>query len=80
MDKGVIDGIEFINQAIKQSQIDRIRDQWTVQLPLMTKDNFVPFEDYKKRFICDPVTLKSDIEILAEARAIEKKLKEGGKE
>lgn len=77
MQKDVIDGILFINEAIKQNEIDHIRQQWTAQLPFMDKETFISFSDYKAKFISEPISQKSDAEILREAREIEQRLKVG---
>ena len=77
MQKDVISGILFINEAIKQNEIDHIRQQWVAQLPYMSKDTYISFEEYKSKFICEPVTQKSNAEILKEAREIEQRLKGG---
>lgn len=71
-------GCGLITKAQEQERDDRIFQQWVVQLPLMSQDNFVSFADYKDKVTGANIDRRSTAEILAELDAIEKELQGGG--
>jgi hypothetical protein len=71
-------GCALITKALEQERDDRIFQQWVVQLPLMDKDNFVSFADYKDKVTGANIDRRSTAEILAELDEVEKELQGGG--
>ena len=43
------DGFEFIVKAFEKENEDKLFKQWLVDYSRMNEDNFMSFEDYKKR-------------------------------
>jgi hypothetical protein len=71
-------GCALITKALEQERDDRIFQQWVVQLPLMGKDNFVSFADYKDKVTGANIDRRTTAEILAELDEVEKELQGGG--
>ncbi len=71
-------GCALIVKALEQERDDRLFQQWVVQLPLMGKENFVSFADYKDKITGANIDRRSTAEILAELDEIEKELQGGG--
>lgn len=69
--------IEFYNLAKEKEKEERFFLQWVQQMPFMSKDNFVPFEDYKTRLSGKNVDRRSTQEILADIDEIERTLERG---
>jgi hypothetical protein len=69
----VVDGVLFLNKMHEKYELEAIREQWLVNLPFMSKDNFISLEDYyygvhpeKLKDICN----KTNEEILKESEEI----------
>ena len=45
----VLDFLLFLQKAKEKELEEQIRQQWIIQLPHMTKDNYVSFSDYYDR-------------------------------
>lgn len=71
-------GCPLIQKALEQERDDRLFQQWVVQLPLMGKEDFVSFADYKDRVTGANIDRRSTAEILAEVNEIERELQGGG--
>ena len=71
-------GCALILKALEQERDDRIFQQWVVQLPLMSTDNFIGFADYKDRVTGANIDRRATAEILAELDQVEKELQGGG--
>ena len=65
------DGFEFIVKAFEKENEDKLFKQWLVDYSRMNEDNFMSFEDYKKR----PTKTKPPEEKLSKEQ-IEEKVKE----
>ena len=70
-------GCDLILKALEQERDDRIFQQWVVQLPLMGKENFVSFADYKDKLTGANIDRRSVAEIMAELDEVERELKGG---
>lgn len=68
-------GCALILKAQEQERDDRIFQQWVVQLPLMSPDNFVSLADYKDKVTGANIDRRPTAEILAELDELEKELK-----
>ena len=71
-------GCALILKALEQERDDRIFQQWVVQLPLMSKENFVSFADYKDKVTGANIDRRPVAEIMAELNEVEKELQGGG--
>ena len=71
-------GCDLILKAQEQERDDRIFQQWVVQLPLMSQENFVSYADYKDKVTGANIDRRSTAEILAELDEVEKELQGGG--
>ena len=71
-------GCALILKAQEQERDDRFFQQWVVQLPLMGRDNFVSFADYKDNLTGANIDRRSTVEILAELEGVERELQGGG--
>lgn len=71
-------GCALVQKAQEQERDDRIFQQWVVQLPLMGRDNFVSFADYKDNLTGANIDRRSTAEILAELDEVERELQGGG--
>ena len=71
-------GCALILKAYEQERDDRIFQQWVVQLPLMGKENFVSYADYKDKVTGANIDRRSVAEIMAELDEVEKELQGGG--
>lgn len=45
----VLDFLLFLQKAREKELEEQIRQQWTIQLPHMTKENYISFNDYFDR-------------------------------
>lgn len=70
-------GCALITKALEQERDDRIFQQWVVQLPLMGRDNFVGFADYRDNLTGANIDRRSVAEIMAELDEVERELKGG---
>lgn len=71
------EGIEFIHRAFDQELEDRLWQQWLVEIPLMTKDSYETFEDYKNARVKPRTQVEkrsSKEELLMKAEAIKEKI------
>ena len=71
-------GCDLILKAQEQERDDRIFQQWVVQLPLMSQENFVSYADYNDKVTGANIDRRSTAEILAELDEVEKELQGGG--
>ena len=71
-------GCALVQKAQEQERDDRIFQQWVVQLPLMGRDNFVSFADYKDNLTGANIDRRYTAEILAELDEVERELQGGG--
>ena len=71
-------GCALILKALAQEREDRHFLQWVVQLPMMSRDNFVSFADYKDNLTGANIDRRSTAEILAELDEVERELQGGG--
>lgn len=71
------DGAAIIAKAIEKDHEERAFRMWTVQLPYMSKDDFVPFKEYLDRLTGKNIDRRPTLEILAELEEVEKRLKGG---
>ena len=65
-------------KALEKERDDRIFQQWVVQLPLMGKDDFVSYADYKDTITGANIDRRSTADILAELDEVERELQGGG--
>lgn len=70
-------GLALINKALEEEREARLFQQWVVQLPYMSEDAFMSFEDYKNRTTGAHIDRRSTAEILAELDEVEKQFTEG---
>lgn len=77
LNMGVFEFLQFYNLAKEKERDDRIFTQWAAQLPFMSKDGYVSFEDYKARVTGKNIDRRSTAEILAEVDEIERKFERG---
>ena len=70
-------GGALILKALEQERDDRIFQQWVVQLPLMGKENFVSFADYRDNLTGANIDRRSVAEIMTELDEVERELKGG---
>lgn len=68
------DGIEFINQMYKAINEEKLYKQWVVQLPLMSKETYVSFEEYKEKATGSNIDQRPTDELEREINDIEKSL------
>lgn len=66
--------IEFLNLAKEKERESRIFFQWVAQLPFMSSENYLSFEDYKAKLTGANIDKRSTKELLEEADEIEKML------
>ena len=71
-------GLGLIVKALEQERDDRIFQQWVVQLPHMSKENYISLADYKDRLTGANIDRRSVAEIMAEMDEVERQLLEGG--
>lgn len=71
-------GGPLIIKALEQERDDRIFQQWVVQLPMMSREDFVSFADYKDKVTGANIDRRSAAEILAELADVERELQGGG--
>lgn len=65
-------------EAKTKAREERIFQQWVVQLPWMTSENYVGFAAYKERVTGAGIDRRSVAEIMAEVDEIERQLQKGG--
>lgn len=63
--------MELYIYAIEQTQENNMWDLWKLQYPLMTKENYISFEDYKNKNVVKKHTKKSYEEIEKEMQQVE---------
>lgn len=68
----------LILKAMEKEREERAFLQWVVQLPHMSKDNFVSFADYKNKLTGANIDRRSVAEIERDLADVERQLKEGG--
>lgn len=66
--------VEFYKIAREKEKEERIFAQWTQQMPFMSRDNYISFEDYKDRLTGKNIDTRSTAEISAETDEIERRL------
>ena len=71
-------GCALILKAQEQERDDRIFQQWVVQLPLMSRDDFVSFADYKDHVTGANIDRRPAAQIWAELDEVERELQRGG--
>lgn len=64
--------ISFYKLAKEKEREERIFLQWALQLPLMTKDTFTSFEDYKDKVTGKNIDTRSTEEMLNDIDEIER--------
>lgn len=74
----ISEGIELINKAIEKRQEEKHFTMWTSQLPFMSTENYISFEDYCDKLTGKNIVTKSKEEILREVEEIEQKSKGKG--
>ena len=77
MDKDIVDGILFVQTAFEEVGKEQAREQWLVQLPWMSKGNYVSCRDYYYQLHPEKIKElgnKSSEEILAESEEILRKM------
>lgn len=70
--------MDLILKAMEKSKEERLFQQWVVQLPMMDKETFVSFADYKDRVTGANIDRRSVAEIMAELDEVERELQKGG--
>ena len=68
----------LILKAMEKEREERAFLQWVVQLPHMSKDNFVSFADYKNKLTGANIDRRSVAEIERDLADVERQLEEGG--
>lgn len=58
--------IKLINKAIDEDRKQRFFMQWLMYLPFMTKDNYVPFEEYYEQTKVPQIDTRPKDEIMRE--------------
>lgn len=71
MSLGLDTGLALIEKAREQKQDERFFAQWVVQLPYMSRDAFVPFNEYKDSITGVNIDTRPATEILKEIDEIE---------
>lgn len=71
------DFLEFYKLAKQKEREERIFLQWVVQMPLMSQDNFVSFEDYADKITGRNIDTRSTEEMLKDIDEIERRLERG---
>lgn len=71
-------GLGLIIKALEQERDARFFQQWVVQLPHMSKDNFISFADYKDKLTGANIDRRSVAEIMADLDEVERQLQKGG--
>lgn len=66
---------EFFKLAKDKEREERIFEMWAQQMPFMSKDNFISFEDYKAKVTGKNIDTRATSEILEDIDEIENKLK-----
>ncbi len=70
----IAEGVLFLRKAIEKDKEEKIFRMWTAQLPFMSKETYVPFEEYCDNLTGKNICRKSNEEIIREAEEIEKKI------
>ena len=52
------EGLKLIAKAREKEEEQRAWEMWLTQLPYMTKDNFVSFDDYYRRLRAPEINVK----------------------
>lgn len=68
----------MILKAMEMERDTALHLQWCVQLPFMTKTNYVSFNDYRDSITGANIDRRPSDAIIAEAEAIEKKISSKG--
>lgn len=66
-------GMRIIEKAIEKEKEDRFFLQWVVQLPHMTKENFISFDAYVDKVTGRNIDTRPVSECMAELEEIKKK-------
>lgn len=64
---------KIINKAREKEKENRLFLQWVVQLPSMTKENYLSFDSYVDRVTGRNIDMRPDYECMAEIEEIKKK-------
>ncbi len=78
MNLEINEGILFINKALDKRLEDRHFLMWVNQLPFMTEETRLSFEDYRDKLSGRNISNISKEDALAQADEIEKKVKRKG--
>ena len=70
----------MIVKAMEMERDTALHLQWCVQLPFMTKKNYVSFKDYRDSITGANIDKRPDEVLIAEVDEIEKKMKNKGAE
>lgn len=76
----VVTGYKVYLKAVEKDIEKIIWERWLIDYRSMTKDNFISFEEYKKKFIISNTeTNISKEDLLKRAEEIERKIEEKGR-
>lgn len=75
MQSDIETAIRIINKAREKEKENRYFLQWVVQLPNMSKENFVSFDEYVDRVTGRNIDKRPVFECMAEIEEIKKKFK-----
>lgn len=73
----MVDGVLFLNEVIKQRNMELAREQWLTFLPNMDRNNYMSCEEYYYKLHPEQMKVlsnKSNEEILKESEEILKKI------
>ena len=71
-------GVPLILKAMEKEREERAFLQWVVQLPHMSKENFVSFADYKNKLTGANIDRRSVAEIEHDLAEVEARINGGG--
>lgn len=77
MQKDLEDGLFFVRQMYESRRDEREFLQWVVQLPLMDKEHFISFPEYKEKIRETHIDVRPDHIVDKELEEIEKKFRGG---